>query len=46
VATSADAGMTTKEAAIDWVIVASGMLVLALVGLGFLALFDGWLPPG
>ena len=32
--------------AIDWVIVALVVLVLALIGLGILTLFEGWVFPG
>ena len=35
----------TNEEAIDWVIVALVVLVLALIGLGILTLFEGWFSP-
>jgi membrane protein required for beta-lactamase induction len=31
---------------IDWVVVAFAVLMMALVGLGFLTLFEGWVFPG
>jgi membrane protein required for beta-lactamase induction len=40
-----EAGTPTAQR-IDWVVVAFAVLMMALVGLGFLTLFEGWVFPG
>jgi membrane protein required for beta-lactamase induction len=40
-----EAGTPTAQR-IDWVVVAFAVLVVALIGLGILNLFEGWVLPG